>query len=69
MSDNYPCGTGPSDPEAPWNEIEREPFVKCVDGSFCIVCEDFDVAVNLEHWCQHCFEAQQEIEETERWTD
>lgn len=29
MSSNYPPGTGPSDPNAPWNESENE---ECVCG-------------------------------------
>lgn len=63
---NYPPGTGPNDPRAPWNEKEpkltqwerydnlKTPCEKCDEESY----------VNEDNICEKCFEAE-EIEDDE----
>lgn len=69
MSNYYPDGTGPNDPDAPWNARDREEFKVVHTDDICSQCGESPQDTDDGHMCSNCFCKNQEVEEDSQWTD
>jgi len=65
---NYPDGTGPNDPKAPWNQKELPEFEETSVGD-CEGCDQKFVPLNDDWICEKCFVVSMDLDEEEQWEE